>query len=131
MTRFFFFLSFCQTIAFLCLGEPSLTRGWVCNLQCNLSVVRVAEDSLLSHLRLLGSLSVTSYGLQGLWWKYSYPSPHRDQTAYKNLVHTSQQTHDVSATEPSQLMLFREVICLLSFLPTCLILSIVSKIHNF
>jgi hypothetical protein len=27
------------------LGAPSLTRGRVCNLYCNLSVVRVAEDS--------------------------------------------------------------------------------------
>jgi hypothetical protein len=30
----------------------------------------------LSHLRLLGSLSVASYDLQGLRWKYSYPPPH-------------------------------------------------------
>jgi hypothetical protein len=37
---------FCRTICFaLCLGAPSLTRGWVCNLWCNLSVVRVVEDS--------------------------------------------------------------------------------------
>jgi hypothetical protein len=30
----------------------------------------------LSHLRLLGSLSVASYDSQGLRWKYSYPPPH-------------------------------------------------------
>jgi hypothetical protein len=29
----------------LCLGAPSLTRERVCNLWCNLSVVRVAQDS--------------------------------------------------------------------------------------
>jgi hypothetical protein len=28
----------------LCLAAPSLTRGWICNLQCNPSVVTVAED---------------------------------------------------------------------------------------
>jgi hypothetical protein len=30
----------------------------------------------LSHLRLLGSLSVASYDSQWLRWKYSYPPPH-------------------------------------------------------
>jgi hypothetical protein len=34
--------------------------------------------TLLSHLRLLGSLSVAWYDSQGLWWKYSYPPPHGD-----------------------------------------------------
>jgi hypothetical protein len=50
-------------------------RVRICNLQCNLSVVRVAVDSLLSHLRLLGPLSVASYDSQGLRWKYSFPPP--------------------------------------------------------
>jgi hypothetical protein len=34
--------------------------------------------TLLSHLRLLGSLSVASYDSQGLRWKYSYHPPHGD-----------------------------------------------------
>jgi hypothetical protein len=66
MTRFLFFISFAGQM--LCssywgaLSNERVTR-----------VVRVAEDSLL---RLLGSLSVASYGLQGLRWKYSNPPPH-------------------------------------------------------
>jgi hypothetical protein len=45
MTRFYFFLSFVAKLLFSSPWAPSLTRGRVCNLQCNLSVVRVAEDS--------------------------------------------------------------------------------------
>jgi hypothetical protein len=37
---------------------------------------RTHNHTLLSHLRLLGSLSVVSYDSQGLRWKYSYPPPH-------------------------------------------------------
>jgi hypothetical protein len=34
-------------------GAPSLTRGRVCSLQCNRSIVRIAQNvTLLSHLRL-------------------------------------------------------------------------------
>jgi hypothetical protein len=36
----------------------------------------------LSHLRLLGSLSVASYDSQGLRWKYFYPPPQRDIYIY-------------------------------------------------
>jgi hypothetical protein len=37
---------------------------------------RTYNHTLLSHLRLLGSLSVACYDSQGLRWKYSYPPPH-------------------------------------------------------
>jgi hypothetical protein len=36
----------------------------------------------LSHLRLLGSLSVASYDSQGLRWKYSDPPPHGIDTEH-------------------------------------------------
>jgi hypothetical protein len=41
-------------VLFFC-GAPSLTRGRVCNLQCNHSMVRVVQNrkhTLMSHLRL-------------------------------------------------------------------------------
>jgi hypothetical protein len=80
MTRFYFFhFIFPENCFALRFGAPSLTRGRVCNVYCNLSMVRVAEDSLLSHLRLLGSLSVASYDSQGLRWKYSNPPPHGER----------------------------------------------------
>jgi hypothetical protein len=37
---------------------------------------RTHNHTLLSHLRLLGSLPVASYDSQGLRWKYSCPPPH-------------------------------------------------------
>jgi hypothetical protein len=57
---------------------PSLTRGRVCNLQCNCWLVRslrINNHTLPSHLRLC-SLFVASYDSQGLRWKYSNPPPH-------------------------------------------------------
>jgi hypothetical protein len=56
----------------------SLTRGRVCNFQCNRWLVRslrTNNHTLLSRLRLC-SLFVASYNLQGLRWRYSNPSPH-------------------------------------------------------
>jgi hypothetical protein len=37
---------------------------------------RTDNHTSLSHLRLLGSLSVASYDSQGLRWKFSYTPPH-------------------------------------------------------
>jgi hypothetical protein len=65
MTRFYFFLSFVGKLLFSSPWAPSLTRGR-----------RTRNHTLLSPLRLLGSLSVASYDSQGLRWKYSYPTPH-------------------------------------------------------
>jgi hypothetical protein len=49
----------------------------ICSAICQWSESRRTQNStLLSHLRLLGSLSVASYDSQGLRWKYSYPPPH-------------------------------------------------------
>jgi hypothetical protein len=52
---------------------PSLTRGRVCNLQCNCWLVRslrTNNHTLPSHLRLC-SLFIASYDSQGLRWRYS------------------------------------------------------------
>jgi hypothetical protein len=57
----------------------SLTRKWVCSLQCLHSLVRSLTTSnhiLPSHPRLC-SLSVVSYDSQGRW-RYSNPPPHGD-----------------------------------------------------
>jgi hypothetical protein len=49
----------------------------ICSAICQWSESRRTRNhTLLSHLRLLGSLSVASYDSQGLRWKYSYPPPH-------------------------------------------------------
>jgi hypothetical protein len=63
-------------------GKPSLTRGRsiICSAICQWSESRRTRNhTLLSHLRLSGSLSVASYDSQGLRWKYSYPPPHGDR----------------------------------------------------
>jgi hypothetical protein len=57
---------------------PSLTRGRVCNLQCNHWLVRslrTNNHTLPSHQRLC-SLFVVSYDSQGLRWRYSNPPSH-------------------------------------------------------
>jgi hypothetical protein len=57
---------------------PSLTRGRVCNLQCNrweVRSLRTNNHTLPSHLRLC-SLFVASYESQGLRWRYPNPPPH-------------------------------------------------------
>jgi hypothetical protein len=68
------------TVALFCSSctAPSLTRGRVCNLQCNRWLVRslrTNNHTLPSHLRLC-SLFVASYDWQGLRWRYSNPPPH-------------------------------------------------------
>jgi hypothetical protein len=51
----------------------------ICSAICQWSESRSTHNqTLLSHLRLLGSLSVASYDSQGLRWKYSCPPPHGD-----------------------------------------------------
>jgi hypothetical protein len=75
MTRFFFFPFFCLTIALLFFSVCPLWRedgSVICSAVCRWSESRrTHNNTLLSHLRLLGSLCVTSYDSQGLWWKYS------------------------------------------------------------
>jgi hypothetical protein len=49
----------------------------ICSAICQWSESRRTHNhTFLSHLRLLGSLPVASYGSQRLRWKYSYPPPH-------------------------------------------------------
>jgi hypothetical protein len=78
--QIFLFPFFCRTIALIfILGRPlSREDGSVfCSAICQWSESwRTHNHALLSHLRLLGSLSVASYDSQGLWWKYSNPPPH-------------------------------------------------------
>jgi hypothetical protein len=82
MTRFYFFPFFCWKITLFVLGHPlwredgSVIFSAIC--QCSESR-RTDSYTLLSHLRLLGSLSIASYDSQGLRWKYSYPPPHGDR----------------------------------------------------
>jgi hypothetical protein len=77
MTRFFFFPSFAGKL--LCSSSlGALSDDWsvICSAICQCSESRRTHNhTLLSHLRLLGSLSV-AYDLQGLRWKYSHPRPH-------------------------------------------------------
>jgi hypothetical protein len=48
----------------------------ICSTICEWSELRRTHNhTLLSHPRLLGSLSIASYDSQGLWRKYSYPPP--------------------------------------------------------
>jgi hypothetical protein len=72
---FFFFR---LTITFILFPTASsLTRKWVCSLECLHSLVRslsTNNHTLPSHLRLC-SLSVASYDSQGLRWRYSNPPP--------------------------------------------------------
>jgi hypothetical protein len=49
----------------------------ICSAICQWSELqRTRIHTLLSHLRLPGSLSIASYDSQGLRWKYYYPPPH-------------------------------------------------------
>jgi hypothetical protein len=75
---FFFILSLVTIALLFSCRAPSLTRGQVCNLQCNRCLVRLLKTNnhtLPSHLRLC-SLFVASYDSQGLRWRYSNPPPH-------------------------------------------------------
>jgi hypothetical protein len=75
----FLFLFFCRKIVLLfVLGLPLWREDGsvLCSAICQWSESRRTHNrTLLSHLRLLGSLSVASYDSQGLRWKYSYPPP--------------------------------------------------------
>jgi hypothetical protein len=68
---------FCQKTALLfVLGCPLWREdgSLTCNANCQwLELQRTQNHTLLFPL---GSLSVTFYNSQGLWWKYSYPLPH-------------------------------------------------------
>jgi hypothetical protein len=80
MIRFCFFPFYCRKIALLfVLGRPLWREdGSVfCSAICQRSESRRTQNhTLLSHLRLLWSLSVASYDSQGLRWKHSYPPSH-------------------------------------------------------
>jgi hypothetical protein len=81
MTRFIFLFFFRLTITFILFPmASSLTRKWICSLECLHSLVRsltTSNHNLPSHPRLC-SLSVAYYHSQGLRWKYSDPPTHGD-----------------------------------------------------
>jgi hypothetical protein len=74
---------FCRKIALLfVLGRPLWweDRSVICSAICQWSESwRTHNHILLSHLRLLGSLSISAYDSQGLGWKYSYSTPQREE----------------------------------------------------
>jgi hypothetical protein len=80
MTRLYFFFLFCQKIVLLfILGRPLGREAWsiIFSAICLWSESRGTRNcTLLSYLRLLGSLYVGSYDSQGLRWKYFCPPPH-------------------------------------------------------
>jgi hypothetical protein len=80
--QIFLFSFFFWTIPLLfVLGRPLWREDGsvICSAICQWSESRRTHNhTLLSHLRLLGSLSVISYDSQGLQWKYSNPPPHGD-----------------------------------------------------
>jgi hypothetical protein len=73
---------FCRKIALLFfLGRPLWRQDGsvICSAICQWPESRSTHNhTLLSRLRVLGSLSVASYDSQGLRWKYSNPPPHGD-----------------------------------------------------
>jgi hypothetical protein len=75
--QIFLFLFFCRTIALLfVLGHPLWREDGsvICSAICQWSESRKTHNhTLLSHPRLLGSLSVSFYDSQELRWKYSNP----------------------------------------------------------
>jgi hypothetical protein len=79
----FTFSFLCRTIALLFFLERPLLReveSVICSAIFQWSELRRTHNhALLSHLRLLGSLSVASNDSQGLRWKYSYRPPHGDK----------------------------------------------------
>jgi hypothetical protein len=78
MTRFYFFFSFvgkCHCSSSW--GALSDERAGLQFVVQSVSGQRTHNLTLLSHLRLLGSLPVASYDSQGLGWKYSTLSDER------------------------------------------------------
>jgi hypothetical protein len=82
--QIFLFPFFCRTIALLfVLGRPLWRENGseICSAICQWSESwRAHNHTLLSHLRLLGYLSIASYDSQRLRWKYSYLPPHGNPT---------------------------------------------------
>jgi hypothetical protein len=107
MTRFSFFPLFCWTIALLFVMGRPLSRedgSVICSVICQWSESQKTHNrTLLSHMRLLGSLSVASYDSQGLRRKYSSPPPHgySEYCRLSYILYTSQEAHYVSATNPT------------------------------
>jgi hypothetical protein len=80
---------FCRKIVLLFVLMRPLWREngpVICSAICRwLESRRTHNHRLLSHLRLLGSLSVASYDSRGLRWKYSYPPPHGNVCSFSSL----------------------------------------------
>jgi hypothetical protein len=89
-----FFLSFCRRIILLfVLGRPLWREDGsvIRNAICQWTESRKTHNYiLLSHLTLLGSLSVASYDSQGLQWKYSYPPPQGECQSQSHFTDDSQ-----------------------------------------
>jgi hypothetical protein len=124
------FLFICRKIVFLFVsGRPLwLEDGSViCSAICQWSESRKTHNhTLLSHLRLLGSLSVASYDSQGLRWKYPYPPQHAELStpdsarillnsceilAWTRRKQFSQQHHYCCVTWPSRKLLQTALLC--------------------
>jgi hypothetical protein len=94
-----FFNFFCRKIAlFFVFGRPLWREDGsvICSEICQWSDLQGTHNHiLLSHLRLLGCLSVTCYDSQGLWWKYSYPLPQgeEDTTGNPRYIYLQQGPH--------------------------------------
>jgi hypothetical protein len=82
VSQYVLFLFFCREITLLFfLGRPLWREDGsvICSTICQWSESwRTHNHTLLSRLRLLGSLSIASYDSQGLQSQYSYPPPHGD-----------------------------------------------------
>jgi hypothetical protein len=78
--QIFLFPFFCRTTPLFFVLRCPLWRedgSVICRAICQWSESRRTHNhTLLSHLRLLGSLSVASYDSEGFRWKYSNPPPH-------------------------------------------------------
>jgi hypothetical protein len=104
---FILLLSLWQLLCCSSCRASYLTRGRVCNLQCNRWLVRsprTNNHTLPSHLGLC-SLFVASYDSQGLRCRYFNSPPHEEEwylstISYRNSVCTSQESHDVILTRP-------------------------------
>jgi hypothetical protein len=83
ITRFLFFLSFAGQSLYSSSWDALSDGSVMCSAICQwLESRRTHNHTLLSHLRLLGSLLVASYDSQGLRWKYSNPPPHGEWNLY-------------------------------------------------
>jgi hypothetical protein len=98
---------YCWKIALLfVLGRPLWRkhRSVIYSANCQWSGSRRTHNhTLLSNLRLLGSLSVASYDSQGLRWMYSYPPPHGDN---EHGFWAGEICHWVSGSRKSEILQF-------------------------